>query len=110
MAYPPREQDSGSRVGVPALSHGMERTRQGESRSDRYFYCASQVWDSRGLKSRLLLFSFHSIHFWEDTLRSIELIFGKIGLDSISYECIERIHILICTIFHDRFKLNPRLR
>lgn len=42
------EQDFGSRVGVPALSRGMEGTRQGESRSDRYFYCPSQVWFQGG--------------------------------------------------------------
>lgn len=44
VAYPPREQDFGSRVGVPALSRGMEGTRQGESRSHPYFYCPFQVW------------------------------------------------------------------
>ena len=42
------EQDFGSRVGVPTLSRGMEGTRQGESRSDRYFYCPSQVWFQGG--------------------------------------------------------------
>lgn len=129
VAYPPREQDFGSRVGVPALSRGMEGTRQGESRSHPYFYCPSQVWFQGVKKVASFLFNppwrgwtlhprfgifwarekVYSIERWPNLWENRARI--KSCSSSLSLLWIMEIYIymgenLIYIIFHDRFNLT----